>query len=114
MARLTTTEPPRWVVRLTQASLALSGAAALTWILATPSDPHDDPRLWVGLLTFIWHFLLGPIVNFGLLVGASLVRKKFNMRAVAFGATASLFLPFLGQVIGGLLWASGQGPLSIR
>jgi peptidoglycan/LPS O-acetylase OafA/YrhL len=114
MARQTTTEPPRWVVRLTQASLALSGAAALTWILATPSDPHDDPYLWVGLLTFIWHFLLGPIVNFGLLVGASLVRKKFSMRAVAFGAAASLFVPFLGQLIGGLLWASGQGPLSIR
>ena len=114
MARLTTADPPRWAVSLTQASLALSGAAALTWILATPSDPHDDPRLWVGLLTFIWHFLLGPIVNFGLLVGASLLRKKFAMRAIAFGATVSLFLPFLGQVIGELIWGSGQGPLSIR
>ena len=86
----------------------------MAWILATPSDPHDDPRLWVGLLTFIWHFLLGPIINLGLLVVASFVRKKFNMRAVALGAAASLFLPFLGQVIGGVLWASGHGPLSIR
>ena len=108
------TELPRSLVRLTQASLAISGAAALAWILASPSDPHDDPRLWVGFLTFIWHFLLGPIVNFGLLLGASFLRKKFRMQTIALGATASLFLPFLGQAVGGVLWGSGQGPLGIR
>jgi len=114
MERLMATEPPGSLFRLTQASLTLSGAAALAWILATPSDPHDDPRLWVGFLTFIWHFLLSPIVNFGLLIGAAILRRKFPMRAIALGATASLLLPFLGQLVGGLLWGSGHGPLSIR
>lgn len=114
MEHLTLSQPPRTLVRVTQASLTLSGAAALTWFLASPADPHDDPRLWVGLLTFLWHFLLSPVVNFALLVGASLLRKKYQMGTIALRAVASLFLPFVGQIIGGAVWGAWGGPLSLR
>ena len=35
------------------------------------------------------------------------------MRGIAIGATLGLFLPFLGQWAGGMLWGSGPGPLSV-
>jgi len=114
MESLAVKEPPRTLIRLTQISLMVSSAAALTWFLASPSDPHDDPRFWVGFLTFVWHFLLSPIVNFGLLVTASILRKRFQMRTIALGAVVSLFLPFMGQIIGGIVWGAEGGPLSVR
>ena len=105
-------DPPRPIEWLTKVSLALSAASAVTWILVTPADPPDYPSLWVGLSTYLWHFLLSPVVNLGLLATAAFLGRKRRMNRIALGAMISLFLPFLGQIAGAALWASGQGPLN--
>lgn len=96
---------------LAYGNLGVSILSALAWILANPSDPHDDPRLWVGILTVVWHFVLGPIAFLIAVVGGLAQRRKHPAWRTTGVATLALLLPFIGQVLAYVLWGSGRGLL---
>ena len=96
---------------LAYGNLGVSILSALAWILANPSDPHDDPRLWVGILTVVWHFVLSPIAFLIAVAGGLAQRRKHPAWRTTGVATLALLLPFMGQVLAYTLWGSGRGPL---
>jgi hypothetical protein len=95
---------------LAYVSLAVSTLSSLTWILVNPFDPHDDPRLWVGILTFLWHFMLSPIAFLIAVVGGVSQRKKHPAWRTTGVATLALLIPFIGQILAYTLWGSDRGP----
>jgi hypothetical protein len=96
---------------LAQLSLAVSSLSAVTWILLNPSDPPDDPRLWVGVLTFLWHFLVCPAVYLITVVGAIAQRRKHPARRTVGVATLALLLPTIGQLLAYAVWGTRRGLL---
>jgi len=85
--------------------------------LVQPPDPHDDPRLWVGLFAFVWPILLNPLFFVIVVIWLAVEKnQRLTYRLVTLTiAAGALVTPFIPAVVVAKPWLrtgsdSGSNP----